>query len=256
MRRPIVAAAVVLVGLLAGCSASSTGTSAPPTVAATTDATSSPQPPPPLDTCGGVTRAWTAVPGSTPAAATGDGPVVVFANQSGNRVCPWLDLAQALAGQGYRTVVFTYADSSAAGEKQSVDQTLAVARSAGGGTAPVALVGASLGGRVVIEAAARHPANLALIVSLSGEAVVEDYPDILPAAGQVTTPALYIGATDDPLTQGAAQQNSLHQAMHGQPNDILQVPGTGHGTALIEPPDGDNARTVAAIVAFLHDHLH
>lgn len=78
------------------------------------------------------------------------------------------------------------------------------------------LVGASLGGRLVIEAAASAPAGLAGIVSLSGERTVEDHPDILPAARRVRVPALYVGAREDPLTDGVRQQLHLHAAMGGQ----------------------------------------
>ena len=42
------------------------------------------------------------------------------------------------------------------------------------------LVGASLGGRIVFEAAARAPEGPAGIVSLSGERRIDDYRDILP----------------------------------------------------------------------------
>jgi hypothetical protein len=44
-----------------------------------------------------------------PAAIVGRGPVgVVFANQSGNNVCPWLPYARELARQDMRALLFDY----------------------------------------------------------------------------------------------------------------------------------------------------
>jgi dienelactone hydrolase len=126
--------------------------------------------------------------------------------------------------------VFTYFDFS---ESQSMTDMLAVARAVGGG-GRYALVGASLGGRLVIEAAARPPAGLAAIVSLSGERMIDSYPDILPQARQVWAPTLYVGAREDPLTDGSRQQRELHQAMRGNPNEIIQLDGIEHGTDLLD----------------------
>jgi pimeloyl-ACP methyl ester carboxylesterase len=72
-----------------------------------------------------------------------------------NDVCDWIPLAQRLAATGHRVVVFQYLTTSATGEGEALAETLAVARAAAG-AGRFALVGASLGGRIVIEAAARH----------------------------------------------------------------------------------------------------
>jgi pimeloyl-ACP methyl ester carboxylesterase len=174
---------------------------------------------------------------------------VVFANDSGNSVCDWIPLARQLASSGHRVAVFTYSDTSAAGEPSALRATLAVAAAAAATGGRYALVGASLGGRIVIEAAAKHPPGLTAIVSLSGEATVYDYPDILPDARRVTTPALYIGARDDSLTDGVHQQLALHQAMRGNPNELIQVDGVAHSTELV-----NNYPTVTSwITGFLDD---
>ena len=139
--------------------------------------------------------------------------------------------------------VFEYSDTTAAGERRALQETLSVAAVARAG-GRFALVGASLGGRIVIEAAARRPAGLAAIVSLSGERTVQNYRDILPDARRVRTPALYIGARDDALTDGARQQRELHNAMRGHPNEILQQRGFDHGTELIDTAPDANTNAV------------
>jgi pimeloyl-ACP methyl ester carboxylesterase len=185
------------------------------------------------------------------AAQLGSGPAVVFANDSGNTACGWLPVARSLAAQRFRVAVFTYFDFS---ESQSMTDMLAVARAVGGG-GHYALVGASLGGRLVIEAAARRPAGLAAIVSLSGERMIDSYPDILPQARQVRAPTLYVGAREDPLTDGSRQQRELHQAMRGNPNEIIQLDGIEHGTDLLDRSAPDGKAVSARMIAFLQSQL-
>ena len=195
---------------------------------------------------------WSTLPGvDVEAAVRGEGPLVVLANESGNQVCAWAGLADRLVADNYRVAVFQYADETAAGEEQAVEDTLAIAEAAAG-NGDYALVGASLGGRIVIEAAAQHPEGLAAIVSLSGVRAVQDYVDILPDARLVTTPALYLGSVDDSITDGARQPRQLSRAMHGTPNELVLVPGSAHGDSLVEPASSPTADTV---VEFLHEEL-
>lgn len=187
-------------------------------------------PPAAVTVCASAGSGWRMLAGSgVDAAAIGRGPAVVFLNDSGNSPCDWMPLARRLAGAGYTAAVFVYADVAASAEDASRRATLDVARAAAAGGRYV-LVGASLGGRLVIEAAATRPPGLAGIVSLSGERTVEDYPDILAAGHRVRVPALYIGAREDPLTDGVRQPRQLHAAMGGQ---LVQVPGFSHGTELL-----------------------
>ena len=136
-------------------------------------------------------------------------------------------------------VIFAYRSTAADNEPEAVRDALAVADRARSGN-HYALIGASLGGRVVIEAAATRPSGLAWIVSLSGERTIQNDRDILPDARKVTSPALYVGAKDDFVTQGERQQRQLHEAMRGKPNILLQRDGLAHGMDLINPdgPDG------------------
>jgi pimeloyl-ACP methyl ester carboxylesterase len=204
--------------------------------------------------CAGAGEGWRVVPDVGLAAAElGTGPTVVFANDSSNSVCAWLPIARALAaGEHVRVVLFTYYDFS---EQRSVDDMLALARKVSR-TSHYALVGASLGGRLVIECAAQHPAGLAAIVSLSGERMIQPgYPDILPQARRVITPALYIGSSEDPLADGSRQPTDLHRAMRGSPNELLQLVGFDHGTDLLELPTSDGHTVSDRIADFLRSQL-
>jgi hypothetical protein len=211
-------------------------------------------PPDVVNGCAATHAGWQSVPGTVAAAAVGSGPAVVFANDSGNEVCDWLPVAEQLAAAGHRVAVFQYSGTSAQAEADALSDTLAVANAVRGGGRYV-LVGASLGGRIVIEAAAERPAGLAGIVSLSGERTVQDYRDILPDARRVRTAALYVGATEDSLTDGLRQPQQLHAAMRGVPNELLQVDGYDHGVDLLETQTTDGRSVGAHIVAFVRLRL-
>jgi pimeloyl-ACP methyl ester carboxylesterase len=162
--------------------------------------------------------------------------------------------AEALVARRLQVVVFAYQSTAADDEPPSVLDALAVADDARKESRYV-LVGASLGGRIVIEAAATHPPGLAGIVSLSGERSVEDYCDILPAARKVTSPALYITAREDFYTKGERQQRQLHEAMRGHPNVLLQRDGSAHGTALLDPNGPDGRVVQRRVLNFIDQQL-
>jgi dienelactone hydrolase len=168
--------------------------------------------------------------GSLDPAALGDGRNgVVFVNESDDDACPWLPLAQRLVTRGYRVAVFGYRSVASAEEQGDVRDALAAALALASDGGRVALVGASLGGRIVFEAAARHDARIAAIVSLPGERTVEDYGDILPAVRRVRTPLLYIGSEDDGLTDGVRQPHQLQRAVRSTVRRFVLVPGDAHG---------------------------
>ena len=112
-------------------------------------------------------------------------------------------------------------------------------------------IGASLRGRVVIEAAATRPSGLAGIVSLAGERTIESYRDILPDARKVISPALYVGAKEDFAAQGERQ---LHDAMPRKPN-LLQRDGLAHGMDLIKPDGPDGKAVNRRILDFVEQEL-
>ena len=68
-------------------------------------------------------------------------------------------------------------------------------------------------------------------------------------------PTLYVGAREDPLTDGSRQQRELHQAMRGNPNEIIQLDGIEHGTDLLDRSAPDGKAVSARMIAFLQSQL-
>lgn len=197
-----------------------------------------------IDFCGAA-GTWRELRAPVAAAALGRGPAVVFLNDSTNDTCAWMSFGHALAAAGRTAVVFKYDSTAPTGERAATRAALAVARSASGGR-PFALVGASLGARLVFEAAARRPRGLAGIVSLSGERQIDAYRDILPAVRRVQAPVLYAGARQDQLTAGTRQPAQIRAALPAGDARFVLVPGFAHGTELL-----DSARVQRAVDAFL-----
>jgi pimeloyl-ACP methyl ester carboxylesterase len=182
--------------------------------------------------CGDAGPGWKplGVPGGVEAATLGSGPGVVLLNESDNDACAWTATASSLAGAGYRVAVFQYTSTTAADERASTAEALAVAHALGG---KPQLVGASLGGRIVFEAAAKAPGAVAAIASLSGERTVEDYGDILPAVRRVSAPVLYLGSRQDPLTDGVKQPRQIRAALPSKEQTFQLVSGSEHGVLLL-----------------------
>ena len=178
------------------------------------------------------------------AAVLGDGEVgVVFANQSGNSTCDWLPFATELARDGRRVVVFEYHDpGSAASELLAVARALRAA-----GARRVAIVGASVGGRAVVQAAARDRAAIVAAVSLSAERSVGALPEILPDARRVRVPSLYVGSREDGYTTFGRDTRQFHSVTPAKLNQMLLVPGDNHGVDLLPDP-----RVRTTIIEFLN----
>jgi dienelactone hydrolase len=191
---------------------------------------------------------WRALPvrahgSAIDAAVLGDGEVgVVFANDSRNSSCDWVGLAQELARRGLRPLLFEYAS-----RRQAAQEMLAAARALrSAGARRVAAIGASLGGRAVVQAAARDPEGLVAAVALSAERRIGPYPEILPDARRVRIPVLHVSSSGDLYTNRARDTRQLHNASPARGKRILVVPGFAHGVALLEEP-----RVRAAAARFL-----
>jgi pimeloyl-ACP methyl ester carboxylesterase len=204
--------------------------------------------------CGDAGPGWRALParvGDQPvdAAALGSGPAVVLLNESDNDACAWVPEASMLAEQGFRVVLWRYTNSD--DEPGSVREVLAVADAARG-DAKALMVGASIGGRIVFEAAARRPSAFAGIVSVSGERRVQTLPDIRSVVARVTIPVLYVGSRDDPYTEGTRQPRSLRRALRSREQKFELVDGSDHGLVLLASGAGASLRL--EIEAFLAAH--
>ena len=194
--------------------------------------------PPPLDLCPGSiqgVRGFSVVAdgGHVQAAMFGSGTTtVVFANDSGNNPCEWLDFAPRLVAGGARVVLFRYADFAIADPARQVAAVAARARRDGGQR--IALVGASLGGRAVVTAAARQPALGQVVVSLSGERTIQGDPhDLLADARRLRTPVLWSARARISTPVKAATPGKLYQATP-KTGQLLLVDGNLHGVDLLQ----------------------
>jgi dienelactone hydrolase len=180
------------------------------------------------------------------AAVLGAGDVgVVLANQSVNNPCDWMSLARELGGKGMRALVFEY-DA----EDRADREVLAAARALrAAGARQVATIGASLGGRAVIQAATRDHGTLAAAVSLSAERSVGSLPEILPLARRVQMSSLYIGSRQDGSTTFGRDTRQFHRVTPAKVNQILLVAGGDHCVELLSDANGPRVR--AAIIDFL-----
>jgi dienelactone hydrolase len=236
---------IVLVLLVVGCGGGggqTTATQAPPRQAAAFDDCLRPGP--------AVQLVKVPAPGEQlPAVVLGSGgnTGVVFANQSASIACGWLPYARNVARGGVRTLVFDY------GTAQREDEVLAAARwLRAHGAHRVVLVGASIGGRAVVTAAARaHRGVVDAVVSLSGERILGAQRDIAIDARRLTTPTLWVSSLNDGYTNFAEETRQLYRAAkgHARPDRLLVVGGDDHGIDLLT---GSQAkRVVPAVTSFI-----
>ena len=207
--------------------------------------------PEPLDRCPSAGAGWRALPttgeyGPPSAAHLGSGEVgIVFANDSNNDACDWSREARALVDRGYAAAVF---DASVAYESR---QALAVAQALRKtGARRIAVIGASVGARAVLQVGAARPRDVVGLVAMSAERRINSNPtDLLPIAGKVRVPVLTIGSREDPLTTFGKDTAAWHRAI---PHDrLLFLSGDDHGVELLSDRHGPRVR--AAILAFLRN---
>lgn len=171
---------------------------------------------------------------------------VVLANESTNHDCQWWPLPQYLAVRGYRVLAFNYGRGDKSSEVQAAARYLRIH-----GAHRLVLIGASIGGAIVIDAAIHlHPAPVA-VVSLSAVPEATSYP--FPRdARRLNTPIFQIGSTKDPHTRQGADTVELYRASPSPAKRLLLVPGTTHGVHLVNAEAGNKIRD--AISAFMRAH--
>jgi pimeloyl-ACP methyl ester carboxylesterase len=183
------------------------------------------------------------------AAALGAGTAVVLVNELDNDACAWMKMARELAQRHYRPVVFRYTNSEH--EPRMVREALAVVDAARG-SAKAQMVGSSIGGRIVFEAAAVAPDQLAAVASLSGELRLEGRRDIRTDVKRVHIPVLYLGSREDPLTDGTRQPRKIKALLRSADARVRIFDGSEHGVALFQAAAGNSVRRL--LMAFLDAH--
>lgn len=170
----------------------------------------------------------------------GEGPVgVVLAHQAGEDLCQWKPYAQALSGQGYRVLAFTFSVDL----EQEVVSAAKLLRARG--STDVVLIGASMGGTAALAASALITPPVAAVVSLSAPRAYSG-TDAMPAVSTATVPVLFVaGADDQPFADDAREMHAASKAP-GRRLTILET--SAHGVDLMD------AATTAAVETFITAH--
>jgi len=267
------ALAVAILGLAAAVTACSSGspnqppaTTAPAatTPASTTLGPTSGPPEQPAHDCGapampaqtfwlsGAHGAWLR------AATVGEGPdVAVFVHESGTAgLCGFWPYAVWLAQQWHlRALLFdqcAYGGSDCPADTRTVHEdwiastSAAVAWARANAARRVTLVGASVGGIVVLHAAASIRPAVDAVVDLSGELSWSGL-DSLPAARTLTVPVLYAVAPGDTYLS-VADMRLLYDATPSPTKRLAEAP-SGHGWVMLTAPSGSAWSPLATQVA-------
>ncbi len=165
---------------------------------------------------------------------------VVMANQSDGDLCQWQPYALELMRKGYRTAVFNYT-----GQDSPLDVLAAVDVLRAKGVQKVFLIGASMGGTAVLDAASQAQPPVAGVVDLSGP---ESYAgaNALAAVQKLTVPALFIAGQYD--TSFIDNTNHLYAACVCKDKQLSVEPSGDHGVSLL------NDHVTGLIEKFLTDH--
>jgi hypothetical protein len=166
---------------------------------------------------------------------------VALANQIDNSLCTWPPLPSYLAGHGMQVVVFDY------GRPDDSATVLAAGRALTRlGARKVVFIGSSLGGPVVLHAAARDPRAPAAVIALSPVPGSIAYPTASDVR-RIEAPTLYVSAAAE-----GATARSLYGATGASGRKLLILPGALHGTALLVGPQ--KRRVLTTILRFIRAH--
>lgn len=173
---------------------------------------------------------------------------VVLVNQSDNNACGWLPFPAYVAAHRLRVLAFDYGsgNTSASAEVQAAARFLRTR-----GVRRLVLIGASLGGAVVIDAGLHLRPEPAAVVSLSAVPEATLYP--FPAdARRLRSPIFQIGATEDQLIQSGQVTRSLYQDSPSPAKRLLLIHSAQHGVDFVDATAGDRVRD--AILTFVRAH--
>jgi pimeloyl-ACP methyl ester carboxylesterase len=158
---------------------------------------------------------------------------VIFSNQTDTLQPPWIGVAQQLAARGYLAFTYDYRGKGDSGGEFDFaplvkDEHAAIAYARMHGATRVVLVGASLGGLVVVKSATRE--STAGIVSISA-------PDSWPglevadnAVRAIKAPKLFVNSEHDTYAEDTRHMYELASP----PKDIHIYAGNGHGVQLLD----------------------
>jgi pimeloyl-ACP methyl ester carboxylesterase len=181
---------------------------------------------------------------------------LVVGHQVGSDLCEWLPQAREFASRGYRVLAFDFAgfgdsqSGSGPDARADTDVVAAAEQLRRRGAAQIVLIGSSMGGTAVLSAATQIRPPVAGVVSLSGPASFQGV-DAGAAVSRLRVPVLLVaGADDQPFVNDA---RAMYRAAPVRDKRLLVVPGSGHGTSLLESGE-DAPRVLAAVRGFVADH--
>jgi pimeloyl-ACP methyl ester carboxylesterase len=179
---------------------------------------------------------------------------VLLAHQSRGDACQWVGYARRLARQGYLVIAFDfrgYGDSQTrggrAGQRLAADVAAAARAARSRGARKVFALGASMGGTVVLAAAANIRPAVSGVISLSGPASFGS-TDALKIVPRLTVPALYVVGQFDADFVPDAQQ--LYAATGAKDKAIHILPVGLHGVDFVR----SDPQARALVEGFLRSH--
>jgi dienelactone hydrolase len=161
----------------------------------------------------------------------GSGPVgIVLAHGSRGSLCEWIGYARELAAAGYRALPY---DAGSEFNGVGLDAEAAIEALRRAGAQKVVVMGSSLGALAALVAGAALPVQPDAVVSLSAPASV-GYLRGLESVAHLHAPVLFMAAQDDePFSDDA---RSLYAAAASADKHVQVVPGSAHGSGLLEDP--------------------
>lgn len=173
-------------------------------------------------------------------------------------LCGWWSYAVHLAQAGYRVLMLDlrcYGESPcpttlAAQGRLTDDVAAATARLRRDGARSVVLVGASMGGSVVLQSAADPPAGVVAAVDLSGSV------DESAKRATLEVPFFYAASENDQYADPDSTR-AIVAADRNKDNSFVLLPsGTGHGWGLVYGSRADGTSPLAdAVERFMAKHL-
>ena len=161
----------------------------------------------------------------------GSGPIgIVLAHGSNGSLCEWIGYARELAAAGYRVLPY---DAGSEFNGVGLDAEAATEALRRAGAQKVVAMGSSLGALAVLVAGSALPVQPDAVVSLSAPASV-GFLRGLDSVSHLHAPVLFMAAQDDqPFSDDA---RSLYAAAASADKQLRVVPGSAHGSGLLEDP--------------------
>lgn len=179
---------------------------------------------------------------------------VVLAHQRGGDSCQWSSYAKRLASLGYMAIAVDLRGSGnsqtrtgAAAQRRAADVVAAAKVGGGLGAQKTFLVGASMGGAIVVGAAGSIRPPVAGVVAVSSPS---SWPgvDAIAVAKRLQVPALYLAGDRD--AGFVDETRALYDATASSDKTLEILPSGEHGVALVRT----SARARAVLEGFLRSH--